>query len=65
MTKKERKLLEQLAVAMTHCQALKSQSTRHYAIVNGAHALWSILSGNDKNVADDIEYLESLFLNIK
>lgn len=65
MTKKERKILEQLATAMTRCQVLKSQSTRHYAIVNGTHALWAILEGNYKNAGNDIEELNLLFTNLK
>ena len=65
MTKKERKVLEQLATAMTRCQVLKSQSTCHYAIVNGTHAIWAILSGNYENAGNDIEELNSLFTNLK
>ena len=65
MTKKERKVLEQLATAMTRCQVLKSQSTSHYAIVNGTHAIWAILEGNYKNAGNDIEELNSLFINLK
>lgn len=60
MTKKERKVLGDLAAALTRCQVLKGAETRNYAIVNGAHALWSMLSGNEKNVKDDINYLNSL-----
>ena len=60
MTKKERKVLEQLATAMTRCQVIKGASVCHSAIVNGTHALWSILKGSYDNVDDDINCLNSL-----
>lgn len=65
MIKKEKKILSDLATAMTRCQVLKGASTRHYAIVNGAHALWSILSGDYDVSAKDIEELNNLFANVK
>lgn len=65
MTKQEKKILNDLAIAMTRCQVLKGASTRHYAIVNGTHALWSILNGNYETSAKDIEELNKLFVGIK
>lgn len=60
MTKKEKEIIKDLAMAMTRCQILENPDARKTVIVYGANALWRLLREQYEGAEDSVNTINEL-----